>query len=164
MRFAGFCCNGVTNNVTNILRDYFTDRPCHCPSASEVILRDIGMYPWTPPITDNMMTSPNRNIFRVTGHLCGEFTGHRWIPSTTQRPVTLSLMFSLICSRINGWVNNGEAGDLRRLYCVLWRQRNDNHNSVNHNKVIKRNKKNHRLNKTALNCNFLLVGTNDNEI
>ena len=24
------------------------------------------------------------------------------------------LMFSLICARINGWINNGEAGDLRR--------------------------------------------------
>ena len=29
-----------------------------------------------------MMTSSNRNIFRVTGHLCGEFTGYRWIPLT----------------------------------------------------------------------------------
>ena len=29
-----------------------------------------------------MMTSPNGNIFRVTGHLCGEFTGPRWIPHT----------------------------------------------------------------------------------
>ena len=25
------------------------------------------------------MTSSNGNIFRVTGHLCGEFTGHRWV-------------------------------------------------------------------------------------
>ena len=25
-----------------------------------------------------------------------------------------TLMFSLICGRINGWVNNGEAGNLRR--------------------------------------------------
>ena len=25
-----------------------------------------------------------------------------------------ALMFSLICARINGWVNNGEAGELRR--------------------------------------------------
>ena len=25
-----------------------------------------------------------------------------------------ALMFSLICTRINGWVNNGETGDLRR--------------------------------------------------
>ena len=29
-----------------------------------------------------MMTSSNEHIFRVTGHLCGEFTGHRWIPRT----------------------------------------------------------------------------------
>ena len=29
-----------------------------------------------------MITSSNGNIFRVTGHLCGEFTGHRWIPRT----------------------------------------------------------------------------------
>ena len=31
---------------------------------------------------DTMMTSWNGNIFRVAGHLCGEFTGHRWIPRT----------------------------------------------------------------------------------
>ena len=30
----------------------------------------------------NMMTSSNGSIFRVTGHLCGEFTGPRWIPHT----------------------------------------------------------------------------------
>ena len=29
-----------------------------------------------------MMTSSNGNILRVTGHLCGEFTGPRWIPHT----------------------------------------------------------------------------------
>ena len=29
-----------------------------------------------------MMTSSNGNIFRVTGHFCGEFIGHRWIPHT----------------------------------------------------------------------------------
>ena len=28
---------------------------------------------------ESMMTSSNGNIFRVTGHLCGEFTGHRWM-------------------------------------------------------------------------------------
>ena len=33
-----------------------------------------------------MMTSSNENIFRVAGHLCGEFTGHGEFPS--QRPVT----------------------------------------------------------------------------
>ena len=29
-----------------------------------------------------MMTSLNGNTFRVNGPLCGEFTGHRWIPRT----------------------------------------------------------------------------------
>ena len=36
----------------------------------------------------NMMTSSNGNIFRVTGHLCGEFTGPGEFPA--QRPVTRS--------------------------------------------------------------------------
>ena len=135
-----------------------------------------------------MMTSSNGNIFRVTGHLCGEFTGRRCngiyvlyhysdiimgtiasqnstvysdadqrkrqssaslafvrgirrgpVNSPHKWPVTRkmfpfddvimpsphlvcysskdqwcgALMSSLICAWINGWVNNGEAGDLR---------------------------------------------------
>ena len=60
--------------------------------------------------SDYMMTSSNGNTFRVTGHVCGEFTGYRWINGTKAR----GLMFSLICAWINGWVNKSEAGDLRR--------------------------------------------------
>ena len=37
---------------------------------------------------DCMMTSSNGNIFRVTGPLCGEFTGPGEFPA--QRPVTRS--------------------------------------------------------------------------
>ena len=58
----------------------------------------------------NTMTSSNENIFRVTGPLCGEFTGDRWIPLTKASDAELSL----ICASINGWVNNREAGDVRR--------------------------------------------------
>ena len=55
-----------------------------------------------------MMMSSNENIFRVTGHLCGEFTG---LPA---------FMLSLICPRINGWVNNCESDDLvDSIVCVL---------------------------------------------
>ena len=47
----------------------------------KTLCRQIG-----PSVTSwrlrNMMTSSNGNIFRVTGHLCGEFTGDRWIPRT----------------------------------------------------------------------------------
>ena len=49
------------------------------------------------------MTSSNGNIFRITGPLSGEFTEWRG-----------ALVFSLICARMNNWVNNHEAGDLRR--------------------------------------------------
>ena len=46
--------------------------------------------------------------------ICGrEFTGHRWIPRTKASDAGL-WFFSLICPWINGWVNNREAGDLRR--------------------------------------------------
>ena len=69
-----------------------------------------------------MMTSSNGNIFRVTDHLCGEFTGPGTSsPGTSefpaQRPVARSFDgFFFICTWINGWVNNGEAGDLRRYH------------------------------------------------
>ena len=43
-----------------------------------------------------MMTSSNGNIFRVTGPLCREFGGHRWIPS--KRSVTRSFdVFFHLC-------------------------------------------------------------------
>ena len=54
-------------------------------------------------INVHMVTSSNKSIFRVTGHLCGEFTGPRWIPRTKVSDAEFDV----------GWVNNGEAGDLR---------------------------------------------------
>ena len=60
-----------------------------------------------------MMTSSNGNIFRLTGPLCGEFTGPRWIPRTKGQ-WRGALMPSLICAWTHAWVNNREAGDLRR--------------------------------------------------
>ena len=53
-------------------------------------------------------------FFRVTDHLCEEFTRHRWIPRNKASDAELALMFSLICAWINSLVNNREAGDLRR--------------------------------------------------
>ena len=56
----------------------------------------------------HMMTSSNENIFRFTGHLCGELNfPHNGLWRG-------ALMFSLICAWINGWVNNRQAGNLRR--------------------------------------------------
>ena len=56
-----------------------------------------------------MMTSSKGNIFRVTGLLCGEFTGHH-----TKASDAGVLIFSLIWAWINSSVNKSEAGYLRR--------------------------------------------------
>ena len=58
------------------------------------------------------MTSSNWGIFCVTNTLCGEFTGYRWIPLTRTVMRSFDAFFYL---RLNyAWVNNREAGDLRR--------------------------------------------------
>ena len=61
----------------------------------------------------DMVTSSNENLFRVTGPLWGESTGHRWIPShKVQRRG--ALIFSFFCTWTNAWANTRHAGDLRR--------------------------------------------------
>ena len=70
----------------------------------------------------SMMTSSNGNIFRVTGHLCGEFIDPRWIPA--QRPVTRSfdVFFDL---RLNKWLSKQSWGWwLDTLSHPLWRHCN----------------------------------------
>ena len=59
-----------------------------------------------------MVISWNGNIFRVTGPLCREFTGHRWIPLTKASDAEL-WCFLLICTSKNDWANNRDTGDFR---------------------------------------------------
>ena len=65
---------------------------CWCPGSLHLSIHQQPRY--------CMVTSSNGNIFRVTGHLCGEFTGPRWIPCTKASDAEL-------------WCFH-EAGDLRR--------------------------------------------------
>ena len=61
----------------------------------------------------------NGNIFRVTGHLCGNSP----VPGefTAQRPMARSfkVFFDLCLVWINGRVNNREADDLRRYGAIM---------------------------------------------
>ena len=69
-----------------------------------------------------MMTSSNGSIFRVTGPLCGEFTGPGEFP--TQRPVTRSfdVFFDL---RLNKRLSKQSWGWwCKALSRPLWRHRN----------------------------------------
>ena len=57
-----------------------------------------------------MMTSSNGNIFRVTGHLCGEFTGPRWIPNNRKagdlRPYRAHYDVTVMLMNFNMQINN----------------------------------------------------------
>ena len=66
-----------------------------------------------------MMTSSNRNIFRVTGHLCREFTGLRWIPRTKASDAELWYLGlnKQLSKQSRGWW-------FETLSCPLWRQCN----------------------------------------
>ena len=87
----GYSCKISSSDLTILLMSFYTT----------------NFLTWfTHKVGVIMMTSSNGNIFRVTGPLCGEFP--------TQRPVTRSFDFSLIYAWIHGWVNNREAGDVRR--------------------------------------------------
>ena len=87
-----------------------------------------GLSPMVAPtIGDNplvsMMTSPNGNIFRVTGPLCGEFTGPGEFPA--QRPVTRSfdVFFDL---RLNKRLSKQSRGWwFETLSRSLWRHRDE---------------------------------------
>ena len=77
-----------------------------------------------------MMTSSNRNIFRVTGHLCGEFTG------PTQRPVTwiFNVFFDL---RVNKRLSKQWWGWwFETLSRPLWRHRNVNIHDHGHTQTL----------------------------
>ena len=74
------------STVTLVTQWGFYDDPI-CDEMNFEDVAKIGEYLTTAKhskagISINMMTSSNGNIFRVTGPLCGEFTGRRWIPLT----------------------------------------------------------------------------------
>ena len=77
-----------------------------CLSYCFVLPVPLPMSQWHDDVT-------KWNIFRVTGPLCGEFTGHRWIPLTKARDTEL-WCFLWSAPWIHGWVNNREAGEMRR--------------------------------------------------
>ena len=70
-----------------------------------------------------MMTSSNGNIFRVTGHLCGEFTGPGEFPIQTPGTRSFDVFFDL---RLNKRLIKQSWGWwLETLSRPLWRHRND---------------------------------------
>ena len=78
-------------------------------------------------VTENPPKTSHSSLIRRRGHddvTKWKYFAHHWpfVRGIHRSPVNSphkgqwrgALMFSLICSWIDGWVNNGEAGDLRR--------------------------------------------------
>ena len=66
----------------------------HSPHKGPVTGKTFPYYA-APSHYHHMMTSSNRNIFRVTGHLCGEFIGPRWNPRTKASDAELNVFLDL---------------------------------------------------------------------
>ena len=98
-------------NYSMYFRRYLNGQYTRCAERfykmSSAILRNIVWNAFeviNPPVPGvlkivifelDMMTSWNGNIFRVTGHLCGEFTGHRWSPHTKASDAEHDIFFDL---------------------------------------------------------------------
>ena len=88
----------------------------------------IKQHFWTPAHVNSggfMMTSSNGNIFRVTGHLCGEFTGPRWIPHTKASDAELwcflwSASDKPLSKHSRGWWFETLSRSFWRHYNVMW--------------------------------------------
>ena len=137
-----FCMNGTVNVLlcawTFTTRSIFSETYNQGPPSSPVGPRyRVSFNKWLQRIIQflrsrsnaaynigyvDMMTSSNGNIFRITGHLCGEFTGPGEFP--TQRPVTrnFDVFFDL---RLNKRLSKQPWGWwFETLSWSLWRQRN----------------------------------------
>ena len=89
-------------------------------SLQHIFLKHSGMIPHF-----SMMTSSNGNIFHVTGSLCGEFIGHRWIPCTEDSDTEL---WCFLCSA--PWMKERLSKQSRGWWfetptCSLWCHCND---------------------------------------
>ena len=87
-----------------------------------ILIWDVCPWRFFHHLQITMMTSSNGNIFRVTGPLCGEFTGPGEFP--TQRPVTQSfdVFFDL---RLNKRLSKQPWGWwFETPSCSLWRHCN----------------------------------------
>ena len=93
---------------------------CSCSTQNQYACTQIFMGVWYEysvySYTDSpsvhlkriMMTSSNRNIFRVTSPLCWEYTGHRWILRTKASDGSFDVFFDLrlikrLSKQSKGW-------------------------------------------------------------
>ena len=98
-----------------------------------------------------MMTSSNGSIFRVTGPLCGEFTGPRWIPHTKASDAELwcflwSTPNKRLSKQMQGWWFETHSPP-------LWRHSNDKCTVISLPLRVSKMRKYFRMEET---CDYIL--------
>ena len=73
---------GCSYKIPYVVVTIFADRNIFCIGYFLFVDFHLKIHTHNSHSKNAMMTSSNGNIFRVTGPLCGEFTGDRWIPLT----------------------------------------------------------------------------------
>ena len=91
-------------------------------SRRNYLIKEVPGDAWISDPIVIMMTSSNGNIFCVTGHLCGEFTGPRWIPHTKASDTELWFFYRHLNKRLS---KQSWGCWLLTLLRPLWRHRND---------------------------------------
>ena len=103
-------------HILQIFGEWFGDSWWNKQSISNFV---VLQYILVRKISIIMMTSSNGNIFRVTGHVCGEFIGSRWIPRTKAGDA------ELWCLRLNKRLSKQSGGWwFETLSSPLWRHCN----------------------------------------
>ena len=118
--------NFLSQNFWHFLKNIHWYVENWCCFLHTVELSNLALKTARLPHICHMMMSSNGNTFRVTGPLCREFTGHRWIPCTkAMPPVTWSfdVFFEL---RLNKQLSKQSWGWWFEMpSCPLWRYCND---------------------------------------
>ena len=122
-------CTRFTNVLRNFwhpeINQHFADRwPSNIPQSAGTLVNKSGFRVDQPlTMNDIIHCIVEEDEIRWQRHQMEQFSALLDLcagtsPVTgefpTQRPMTRSLMFCLICAWINDWVNNRDAGDLRR--------------------------------------------------
>ena len=105
-------------------RQTFHLPPCVCDTQKRRRFHAAHHFTKHFPVTANLWWRHQMGQFSALLDLCAGNSPVRWIVpvnSPHNGQWRGALVFSLNCARINGWVNNGEAGDLRRYDVIaMW--------------------------------------------
>ena len=119
------CCHYLRHSAGKLMRLIFSNYPALRPYFFKTTCTNIlvaaseGSISIVPLYNRFHATAWWRHKMETFSALLALCVGNSPVNSPHKGQWRRALMFSLICAWINGWVNNGEAGYLRRLALIM---------------------------------------------